>query len=45
MMMHDRVIILVIRLLEECLEHQYSAEELRGKMRDMLRLLRAYVNQ
>lgn len=35
----DHTITLLIRVLEECLEQDYSAEELRSRMRDMLALL------
>ena len=40
----DHTITLVIRVLEECLEEEYSAEELRSKVRDMLALLIGSVN-
>ncbi|MDY0094167.1 MAG: hypothetical protein RBT80_15845 [Candidatus Vecturithrix sp.] len=35
----DHTITLIIRVLEECLEEEYSAEELRSRVRDMLALL------
>jgi hypothetical protein len=38
-MFSERTLTLIIRLLEECLENEYSAEELRGKIRDVLKLL------
>ncbi len=38
-MVDDRTLELIVRLLEECLEHDYNAEELRSKVMDMLRLL------
>jgi hypothetical protein len=34
-----KLILLLIRLLQECLEMDYTVDELRSKMRDMLRLL------
>ena len=40
----DHTITILIRILEECLEQDYSAEELRSKMRDMLGLLIGSVN-
>jgi hypothetical protein len=33
---------LIVRLLEECLEEEYSPEELRSKIRDILKLLGVY---
>jgi hypothetical protein len=38
-MISERTLILIIRILEECLENDYSAEELRDKIRDMLKLI------
>ncbi|GAK61628.1 hypothetical protein U27_01529 [Candidatus Vecturithrix granuli] len=40
----DHTITLIIRVLEECLEEEYSAEELRSRVRDMLALLIGSVN-
>ena len=40
----DHTITILIRILEECLEQDYTAEELRSKMRDMLGLLVGSVN-
>lgn len=34
-----KLVLLLIRLLQECLEQDYTVDELRSKMRDMLRLL------
>jgi len=39
----DHTITLLIRILEECLEQDYAAEELRSRVRDMLALLRGSV--
>jgi hypothetical protein len=38
-MLAPQTILLLIRLLQECLEQDYTVDELRSKMRDMLRLL------
>ncbi len=38
-MLSERTLTLIIRLLEECLEQDYAAEELRSKIRDILKLL------
>ena len=43
-MARNKIIILTIRLLRECLEENYTAEELRSKIRDALRLLAAIEN-
>ena len=39
MMSTKNTLLLLIRLLQECLEEDYTVEELRSKIRDMLRLL------
>lgn len=41
-MIVERTLTLIIRMLEDCLEHEYTAEELRSKIRDILRLLEMY---
>ena len=41
-MVNIKTITLIIRLLEECLAEDYSPEELRSKIRDILKLLGAY---
>ena len=38
-MMSKKTLTMIIRILEECLENDYSAEELRSKIQDILRLL------
>jgi hypothetical protein len=38
-MLNERTLTLIIRILEECLEAEYSVEELRSRIRDVLRLL------
>lgn len=38
-MIDERILQLIIRLLEDCLEHEYTSEELRSKVLDMLKLL------
>jgi hypothetical protein len=38
----ERILTLIIRMLEDCLEHEYTAEELRSKIRDILRVLQVY---
>jgi len=38
-MLSERTLTLIMRLLEECLEQDYAAEELRSKIRDILKLL------
>ena len=38
-MIDEHTLTLITRLLEECLEHDYSSEELQSKARDILRLL------
>ncbi len=38
-MVNSRMVLLIIRMLQECLEEDYGLEELRSKIRDMLRLL------
>ena len=38
-MPNKKTLILIVRILEECFEHEYSSDELRGKIRDILRLL------
>ena len=40
----EHTMTLLIRVLEECLEEEYSAEELRSRVRDMLALLIGSVN-
>ncbi len=40
--MDEKTLTLIIRILEECLENEYSAEELRSRIRDILRLLNVY---
>lgn len=42
MMSTKHTLLLLIRLLQECLEEDYTVEELRSKIRDMLRLLGVY---
>lgn len=37
-MMSEKILTLIIRILEECLEQEYSVEEIRSKLRDILRL-------
>ncbi len=41
-MTNEKTLTLIIRILEECLENDYSSEELRSKIRDILRLLNMY---
>ncbi len=38
-MLTQRTLTLIIRLLQECVEQDYTEEELRSKIRDALRLL------
>lgn len=38
-MTHEKTLTLIIRILEDCLENDYSSEELRSKIRDILQLL------
>ena len=38
-MINRKTLTLIIRLLEECLEKDYTLEELRSKIRDILELL------
>ena len=41
-MIREKTITLIIRILEECLEEEYTVEELRSKIRDILKLFGAY---
>jgi hypothetical protein len=43
-MVNRNTLTLLVRLLRECLEENYTAEELRSKIRDALRLLAAIKN-
>jgi hypothetical protein len=41
-MFNQHTLTLIIRLLEDCLEQDYSVEELRSKIREILKLLGVY---
>ena len=41
-MIGQKKLTLIMKLLEECLEQEYSLEELRSKIRDILRLIGVY---